>query len=205
MPTGIGNFRKMCLWKNPSMLRYYVRNRFSEMQNLRDGCSFKKACVCSSNSSADTPVTYSETELRNAKVIYSVAPAMGHNKEAHPECNSRVPAILSALEGMELTSKIRGADVIELQSFKPASADDISSVHAKDYVSGLEKAMDQASDKGLIFIDGSGPTYATATTFQESLLAAGAGISLIDTVVITQPKAWLLQKLALNLLWALLW
>ncbi|XP_047267826.1 histone deacetylase 14, chloroplastic isoform X8 [Capsicum annuum] len=45
------------------------------------------------------------------------------------------------------------------------------------------QAMDQASEKGLIFIDGSGPTYATATTFQESLLAAGAGISLVDSVV----------------------
>lgn len=84
-----------------------------------------------------------------AKVIYAAAPAMGHNQESHPECNSRVPAILTALEKMKLTSK----------------------------------AMDQASEKGLIFIDGSGPTYATATTFQESLLAAGAGISLVDSVV----------------------
>lgn len=84
-----------------------------------------------------------------AKVIYAAAPAMGHNQESHPECNSRVPAILTALEKMKLTSK----------------------------------AMDQASEKGLIFIDGFGPTYATATTFQESLLAAGAGISLVDSVV----------------------
>ncbi|RVW14409.1 Histone deacetylase 14 [Vitis vinifera] len=42
--------------------------------------------------------------------------------------------------------------------------------------------MDQASQKGIIYIDGSGPTYATATTFQESLLAAGAGITLVDSV-----------------------
>ncbi|XP_006364494.1 histone deacetylase 14 isoform X1 [Solanum tuberosum] len=118
-----------------------------------------------------------------AKVIYAAAPAMGHNQESHPECNSRVPAILTALEKMKLTSKFRGSDVVEVQNFRPATTDDIGSVHAGPYISGLEKAMDQASEKGLIFIDGSGPTYATATTFQESLLAAGAGISLVDSVV----------------------
>nr|XP_025885387.1 histone deacetylase 14 isoform X2 [Solanum lycopersicum] len=118
-----------------------------------------------------------------AKVIYAAAPAMGHNQESHPECNSRVPAILTALEKMNLTSKFRGSDVVEVQNFRPATTDDIESVHVGPYVSGLEKAMDQALEKGLIFIDGSGPTYATATTFQESLLAAGAGISLVDSVV----------------------
>ncbi|XP_015057685.1 histone deacetylase 14 isoform X3 [Solanum pennellii] len=128
-----------------------------------------------------------------AKVIYAAAPAMGHNqvptvqgsliKESHPECNSRVPAILTALEKMNLTSKFRGSDVVEVQNFRPATTDDIGSVHVGPYISGLEKAMDQALEKGLIFIDGSGPTYATSTTFQESLLAAGAGISLVDSVV----------------------
>ncbi|CAA3025550.1 histone deacetylase 14 isoform X1 [Olea europaea subsp. europaea] len=109
---------------------------------------------------------------------------MGHNKESHPECNSRVPAIVNALEKMELTSKYRSSEMIELQSFRSASVDDIASVHERAYVSGLEKAMAQASEQGLIFIDGSGPTYATATTFQESILAAGAGISLVDSVVL---------------------
>ncbi|KAH0729214.1 hypothetical protein KY289_000402 [Solanum tuberosum] len=98
-----------------------------------------------------------------AKVIYAAAPAMGHNQESHPECNSRVPAILTALEKMKLTSKFRGSDVVEVQNFRPATTDDIGGVHAGPYISGLEKAMDQASEKGLIFIDGSGPTYATAT------------------------------------------
>ncbi|GMP26389.1 hypothetical protein CsSME_00002846 [Camellia sinensis var. sinensis] len=77
----------------------------------------------------------------------------------------------------------RGSEMIELQNFRPASVDDVASVHARAYLSGLEKAMDQASEQGIIFIDGSGPTYATSTTFQESLIAAGAGISLVDSVV----------------------
>lgn len=108
---------------------------------------------------------------------------MGHNQESHPESHFRVPAIVSALEKMELTPKFRGPEVVEVINFRPASVDDITSVHASAYFSGLEKAMEQATEKGLIFIDGSGPTYATATTFDDSLIAAGAGISLVDSVV----------------------
>ncbi|KAM7259905.1 hypothetical protein ACFE04_015646 [Oxalis oulophora] len=119
----------------------------------------------------------------DARVIYTVAPAMGHNKEAHPESHLRVPAIVAALEKMKLTSKFRGSEVVQLKNFKPASFDDIASVHTRVYVSGLEKAMDKASEQGLIHIEGSGPTYATATTFQESLIAAGAGLSVVDSVV----------------------
>ncbi|CAN0865116.1 hypothetical protein LINGRAHAP2_LOCUS9140 [Linum grandiflorum] len=87
--------------------------------------------------------------LTNARVIYSVAPAMGHNQEAHPESHFRVPAIVSALDKMELTPK----------------------------------AMDKASHQGIIFIERTGPTYATSTTFQESLVAAAAGLQLVDSVI----------------------
>nr|CAD1824597.1 unnamed protein product [Ananas comosus var. bracteatus] len=125
----------------------------------------------------------SDVLLRDARVLYSVAPAMGHNKDSHPESNKRVPAIVDALERLELTPKYRGSEVLEVQSFQPASIDDIARVHSRAYVTGLEKAMSMASDEGLIFIEGSGPTYATQTTFQESLAAAGAGLSLVDSVV----------------------
>ncbi|XP_042025644.1 histone deacetylase 14-like [Salvia splendens] len=143
----------------------------------------KRSYVCCSNNPQINHFSPSETELLNGKVIYSVAAAMGHNKEAHPECNSRVPAIIDALERMKLTTEFRGMEIIELEKFKPAKVEDIASVHEGAYVSGLEKAMNQASEQGLILIEGSGPTYATSTTFQESLLAAGAGISLVDAVV----------------------
>ncbi|KAA8547025.1 hypothetical protein F0562_003454 [Nyssa sinensis] len=140
--------------------------------------------ISCSNGAGKSPYVPSGTQLNEAKVIYCVAPAMGHNQESHPESHFRVPAIVSALEKMELTSKFRGSEIMELQNFAPASVDDIASVHARAYVSGLEKAMDQASEQGIIFIDGTGPTYATATTFQESLIASGAGISLVDSVVV---------------------
>lgn len=43
--------------------------------------------------------------------------------------------------------------------------------------------MSITGDDGPVLIEGSGPTYATETTFQESLVAAGAGLSLVDAVV----------------------
>ncbi|XP_078433965.1 histone deacetylase 14 [Wolffia australiana] len=136
----------------------------------------KSIVKCSSGGS-------SGNHLSDARIIYSAAPALGHNKESHPESNLRVPSIITALDKMELTPKYRGLEIIELTHIKPASVDDIVRVHTKSYVTGLEKAMTKASQDGLIFIEGSGPTYATQTTFQESLLAAGAGISLVDAVV----------------------
>ncbi|KAK6922801.1 Histone deacetylase domain, partial [Dillenia turbinata] len=103
--------------------------------------------------------------LSDGKIIYSVAAAIGHNEEAHPESHFTFPAIY------------HGSEIFELQNFAPASVDDIAKVHARPY------AMEQALEKGIIYIDGSGSTYVTATTFEESLVAAGAGISLIDSVV----------------------
>ncbi|KAH7520912.1 hypothetical protein FEM48_Zijuj08G0196000 [Ziziphus jujuba var. spinosa] len=168
-------------------------------------------------------------KLIGARVIYAVAPAMGHNQESHPESHLRVPSILNALQKMELTPEpfsavfvafclggvhlrmleilfqqvasvacdnmyrwlweFRGSEIIELQNFKPASVDDIASIHSRTYVSGLEKAMDEASQQDIIYIEGTGPTYATASTFQESLIAAGAGISLVDSVVAASKKS----------------
>ncbi|XP_058731069.1 histone deacetylase 14, chloroplastic-like [Vicia villosa] len=155
-------------------------------RNNRRDKGAKKCLGASIYCSSDVPngsSLPSIEQLSNARVIYSVAPSMGHNQESHPESHFRVPAIVKALEEMKLTSKFRGSEVIELQHFEPASTDDIASVHARAYVYGLEKVMDQALEKGLILIEGSGPTYATSTTFQESIVAAGAGLALVDSVV----------------------
>ncbi|VFQ89988.1 unnamed protein product [Cuscuta campestris] len=122
-------------------------------------------------------------KLIDTYAFYSVAPAMGHNKESHPESNLRVPAILSAIEKMKLTSKYRGANIIDFDEFKPASVNDITNVHSKAYVADLEQAINKNSEKGIVHIGETGPTYATASTFNDSLLAAGAGLSLVDSVV----------------------
>ncbi|KAJ7945227.1 Histone deacetylase [Quillaja saponaria] len=176
-------------WKTNNRTELQTRffgNRFFH-KNLRRGrrCFSKsiRTCFSCTNGIRNDSYIPSYEKLTEARVIYSVAPAMGHNQESHPESHFRVPAIVNALKEMKLTPEFHGSEIIELQNFSPASADDIATVHARAYVSGLEKVMDQASEKGLVFVDGSGPTYATSTTFQESLIAAGAGISLVDSVV----------------------
>ncbi|KAL0917759.1 hypothetical protein M5K25_012845 [Dendrobium thyrsiflorum] len=161
-----------------------MRRSFDQLLRFNLRCSAKgdSATVYASNAHG-MELSFSNIPPHDARILYSVAPSMGHNKENHPESNLRVPAIVNALEGFELTSKYRGLEVFEMQNFLPASVDDIARVHARAYVAGLQKAMSKATDEGIIFIDGSGPTYATETTFQESLIAAGAGLSLVDSVV----------------------
>lgn len=180
--------KHLCKWKSHSRFDLdakFVRGRILNKSWRGRRCFSEKAetPISCSNGTGEDPFIPVNKKLSDARVIYAVAPAMGHNKEAHPESHFRVPAIVNALEMLELSPKFRGSDVIELETFKSASLDDIASVHTRAYVSGLEKAMDEASQQGIIFIEGSGPTYATVDTFQESLVAAGAGISLIDSVV----------------------
>ncbi|XP_057975542.1 histone deacetylase 14, chloroplastic isoform X2 [Malania oleifera] len=190
-PSSTGNVLTtncLCNWSNQSKFglstKLVEKNFFPKHlgSGKTDGTKSVDAFISCSYSAEKDPCGPSNRKLTEASVIYCVAPAMGHNQESHPESNFRVPAIVSALEKMELTSKFRGSRIIE-QKFRPATVDDIASVHASAYVSGLKKAVDQTSQNGIIFIDGSGPTYATSTTFQDSLIAAGAGISLVDSVV----------------------
>nr|XP_017178843.1 histone deacetylase 14 isoform X3 [Malus domestica] len=157
-PTG-GNAlflvrKHLCKWKSHSRFDLdakFVRDRILNKSWRRRRCFSEKAetPISCSNGTGEDPFIPVNKKLSDARVIYAVAPAMGHNKEAHPESHFRVPAIVNALEKLELSPK----------------------------------AMDEASQQGIIFIEGSGPTYATVDTFQESLVAAGAGISLIDSVV----------------------
>ncbi|CAI0421894.1 unnamed protein product [Linum tenue] len=156
---------------------------FRKYSRWRGSTSRAGVCVSCSIDLEKQPEPIPIQNLTDARVIYSVAPAMGHNQEAHPESHFRVPAIVTALEKMELTPKFRGSEIIELTNFKPASVDDIANVHSKAYVTGLEKAMDEASQQGIILIENTGPTYATQMTFQDSLMAAGSGLALVDSVV----------------------
>ncbi|GJR17388.1 histone deacetylase 14 [Tanacetum coccineum] len=99
--------------------------------------------------------------------------------EEHPECNSRLSAIVSALEKIHLTPKFRGSEIIQLQNYKTATFEDIAGKHSRAYISPLKKARYPVSEEG---VDGSGDTHTTDTTFKESLVSAGAGISLVDYV-----------------------
>ncbi|KAL2906795.1 Histone deacetylase 14 [Bienertia sinuspersici] len=94
----------LCTLKDPLNLGSFFRHaRQSSLKNLMSG---RKSSISCSNNLEKEPSFSSDINLANAKVIYSVAPASGHNKEAHPESNLRVPAIIDALEKMELTPKL---------------------------------------------------------------------------------------------------
>lgn len=169
----------LCAWREPHRLGFFIGHaRHSYLRNMKS--ERKSSIFCSTH--LDEPCIPSDIQLANAKVVYSVALATGHNQESHPESNLRVPAIVDILEKMELTPKYRSSEVIELKHFNPASVEDISSVHERAYVLGLEKVMEKVSEKGILLIEGSGPTYATASTFQDSLIAAGAGLAVVDAV-----------------------
>ncbi|KAG2615181.1 hypothetical protein PVAP13_3NG072600 [Panicum virgatum] len=171
---------------NPSTWRSIFQTPGREQKHIRSWSAH-----CSANNegasvlekdNSQKKLALPDNSLIDARILYCTSPALGHNKEAHPESNKRVPAIVDALEKLELSPKHRGSQVLEIQNFNPACLDNVARVHSRSYITGLEKAMSKASE-GLIFIEGTGPTYATETTFQESLLSAGAGITLVDSVV----------------------
>ncbi|XP_037440175.1 histone deacetylase 14-like isoform X3 [Triticum dicoccoides] len=181
--------RQYCVYGTHDSLTWSSLQTTRRKQNLNGG-RWSAQCATSHDGASvshvngapkDSPLP--DSLLRDARILYCASPPMGHNKEAHPESNKRVPAIVDALEKLELTPKHRGSQVLEIQNFYPASLDDVARVHSRTYITGLEKAMSKALDEGLIFIEGTGPTYATQTTFTESLLSAGAGITLVDSVV----------------------
>lgn len=72
----------VCTWKNHYMPNFGKKNRFSlKHWRLENGCYSKnpRGLVCYSSAQND-PMLPSGAETQNAKVIYSVAPAMGHNQ-----------------------------------------------------------------------------------------------------------------------------
>ncbi|XP_071711509.1 histone deacetylase 14, chloroplastic-like isoform X2 [Rutidosis leptorrhynchoides] len=119
------------------------------------------------------------------KVVYNLAPPMDHKKELYVDRNTRIPSILSALEKAKLTPEFRGSEIVQLNSFRKATLKDIQSVHSDNYLSTLKRCVENAKI--------SKPKYSTfamksfenvtATSYEYSLVAVGAGLSLIDFVV----------------------
>ncbi|XP_024543728.1 histone deacetylase 14 isoform X1 [Selaginella moellendorffii] len=137
----------------------------------------------SSLRSCHKAAAFAATVSEDSRILYCSAPARGHNQDGHPESNARVPAILRELDRAQLTPEKRGKEISRLTNFMPASKQDVAAVHSISYVHGLEKAMGKAAADGLIFIEGSGPTYATSTTYEESMLAAGGSLALVDSLM----------------------
>ncbi|XP_071713340.1 histone deacetylase 14, chloroplastic-like [Rutidosis leptorrhynchoides] len=158
--------------------RYLHRDPYRRFfLSLRTEC-----CVASSKYATE------KNEDGMPKVIYSLGPAMGHNQiSCNHENNTRIRYILSALENAKLTPEFRGSEINQLQNNRKATLEDITSVHSTSYYSFIEKSVEdaKASADGLLEIEMSkfDPTYVTRTTLNDSLIAAGAGLSLVDAVV----------------------
>ncbi|KAI3957481.1 hypothetical protein MKW92_009322 [Papaver armeniacum] len=107
-PQNSGNaFQWMChpLLKQENHYRHGIEKKlfksektlFKSEKTLFSGYPFS----CSSGVENDSCIV----QQSDAFVVDIVSPAMGHSQEAHPESNFSIPAITSALENMELTSK----------------------------------------------------------------------------------------------------
>ncbi|MCO5551747.1 hypothetical protein L7F22_005251 [Adiantum nelumboides] len=134
-----------------------------EAQRKRSSSLISNALIESPGGKSQQNLLVPLQQLVEARIVFCTESAMGHTQEAHPECNARVPAILEALEKAKLTPQFRHKEVIKIENFGPATADDIAAVHSKSYVRGMEMAMEKACEEGLIYVEGSGPTYATST------------------------------------------
>ncbi|XP_071710549.1 histone deacetylase 14, chloroplastic-like isoform X2 [Rutidosis leptorrhynchoides] len=159
---------------------HHHRSAFRRFLYLRTKCG-----VASSSKPA-TKTNDNEDDM--PKVIYSLGPAMGHNRYVYGiDSNSRIRYILNALEDAKLTPEFRGSKIKQLTKIRKATLEEITSVHSRSYYSFLEKTVEdaKASEDGLIEIEKSKPlpTYVTGTTLNDSLIAAGTGLSLVDAVV----------------------
>ncbi len=107
------------------------------------------------------------------KPVFVALPALAHDLPSHPENNQRVTAIMELLEQSELRDQLR-----ELPSPKPATRQQIESVHVRD----LYKQLKTAGAKGPTYVD-SAPTYVTTASLELALAAAGGTISVVDAVL----------------------
>eukprot|EP00252_Welwitschia_mirabilis_P022314 TRINITY_DN6002_c0_g1_i1.p1 TRINITY_DN6002_c0_g1~~TRINITY_DN6002_c0_g1_i1.p1 ORF type:complete len:421 (+),score=86.16 TRINITY_DN6002_c0_g1_i1:201-1463(+) len=166
--------RSLGLYQSSHLLGYSQMSQYKRYFLLSN-----KRQTLSALSKADYSSDVEISQLKNARVVYSAVPSVGHNMESHPECSSRLSAILDALQKFELNALCR-KDVLEIKNFKPASMDDITSVHHNAYVSGLQKALEKATEDGLVMLDLSGPTYATVTVAASKISSdPPAGFALI--------------------------
>ncbi|KAI3990135.1 hypothetical protein MKX01_029113 [Papaver californicum] len=83
------------LLKQGNHYRRAVENKIFKLERSVSGYPFS----CSSSVAKDA-------QHSDSCVVYCLPSAMSHNQEAHPESNFRVPAIRSALEKLELNSKV---------------------------------------------------------------------------------------------------
>ncbi|XP_071711323.1 histone deacetylase 14, chloroplastic-like isoform X2 [Rutidosis leptorrhynchoides] len=111
---------------------------------------------------------------------------MDHKKDLGIKCDARVPSIMSALEKAKLTPEFRGSEILQLNSSRKATLKDIQSVYyCTHYPALLKEAVEDVKASKPLNYSWSMKEfeYVIATSYEDSLLAAGSGLSLVDFVV----------------------
>lgn len=93
----------------------------------------------------------------------------------HPESPQRLKALDQALEANAL------GDAIEQLSPRPATEDEVASVHSAAYVEEMSNAAQEA-EKSARIIQIDADTFLSGRTYELALLAAGAGIVGIESI-----------------------
>ena len=138
-------------------------------------CTVARGCVARCQRRA-APRAAAEDGASTRPLLYAVSGAPGHDREGHPECAARVPAIEGALARAGLTDA-----AALLADWADATPEQIALVHDSQYLPALERrcgAME--SGAAAVDLEGGGPTYAAAATHAAALRAAGAGVALVD-------------------------
>ncbi len=95
-----------------------------------------------------------------------------HDEPSHPENAGRLRAIDRALDESGLRARL------QTLAPRPAALDEITTVHAPEYVAALQRAMRQAPG----YID-MAPTYIVPESFDVAMLAAGGALRAVEAVL----------------------
>ena len=95
-----------------------------------------------------------------------------HDEPSHPENAGRLRAIETALDESGLRMRL------QTLAPRPATLDEITAVHAPEYVAALQRAMRQAPG----YID-MAPTYIVPQSFDVAVLSAGGALRAVEAVL----------------------
>jgi acetoin utilization deacetylase AcuC-like enzyme len=103
-------------------------------------------------------------------VLIGPAGARRHAHPGHPERPARIDAVMAGVEDLHL-----GSDLVIVEP-RTASSEDLTRVHDAGYLARLQRFCEEGG--GALDAD----TYAGPDSWEDALLAAGAGLTALDEV-----------------------
>jgi acetoin utilization deacetylase AcuC-like enzyme len=102
-------------------------------------------------------------------MLLTAVPSPAHDWRGHPENAARVPAILNAIQSSVISKQCHTVEP------RPATMEELTRVHPRDFVEALERVMAQAPG----YVDHA-PTYITPHSFECARRAAGAACAVVE-------------------------